>query len=364
MSKVEIKKLNKIFQSERGEKVHALQDINLKIAGKKYHTLLGPSGCGKTTLLRIIAGLIEPTSGKVFFNGKDITCTPAQDRNAGFVFQHFAIFPHLDVRHNAGYGPLVKGYSQKDIDKLVEKNLKMVGLDKRGTALPKELSGGMRQRLGLARALASSSSLLLLDEPLSALDAKISEFLRYELKKIASENKATAIHVTHNQEEAMTISDNIILMKKGKIIQTGTPEEIYNHPNSIFAANFIGRCNFFAGRKTGKNTVKVKDGVIKIKVEVPAEKVILGIRPEKIHLRKNLDKDLLSGKIEFVNFMGHLYEYHINIGGEIVKSYKRIKEGSIKEDFKLGDTVELLFYPDDIFVFVEPEDLSYELKLE
>jgi len=364
MSKVEIKKVNKIFKSKKGEEIQALTDINLNIESRKYHTLLGPSGCGKTTLLRMIAGLIEPTNGSICFDGKDITGTPTQDRNIGFVFQHFAIFPHLDVWHNTSYGPLVKGYCQKDIDKLVEKNLKMVGLDKRGTALPAELSGGMRQRLGLARALASSSNLLLLDEPLSALDAKIGEFLRYELKRISSKNKVTSIHVTHNQEEAMTISDNIILMKKGKIIQTGTPEDIYNNPNSIFAANFIGRCNFFKGRKIDKNAVKVKDSIIKVKGEVPAEKVILGIRPEKIHLRKNSNKDLLSGKIEYVNFMGHLYEYWINVGGETVKSYKRIKEGGIKENFKVGDMVELLFYPDDVFVFLEPADLDYELRLE
>lgn len=364
MSKIEIKNVNKIFLSKKGEKISALKDINLDIEAKKYHTLLGPSGCGKTTLLRMIAGLIEPTSGTIFSNGRDITHTPTEERNVGFVFQHFAIFPHLDVWHNTSYGPLVKGYAQEDVEKIVEKNLKMVGLNKRGDALPAELSGGMRQRLGLARALAASSSLLLLDEPLSALDAKIGEFLRYELKRIASRKKITAIHVTHNQEEAMTISDNIILMKKGKIVQTGTPEEIYNYPNSIFAANFIGRCNFFAGRKIDSNTVKVGDRVVRVKNKVPAEKVILGIRPEKIHLRKNINKDLLSGKIEFINFMGHLYEYRINVGGEIVKSYKRIKEGAIKENFKVGDMVELLFYPDDVFVFEEPEDLNYELRLE
>src|SRR3989339_699756 len=165
---------------------------------------------------------------------------------------------------------------------LTKKSLKLVGLLNRASALPRELSGGMMQRLGLARALATRSQLLLLDEPLSALDAKIGSFLRYELRKIVKENKLTAIHVTHNQEEAMVIADNIILMKKGKIIQTGSPEEMYNRPNSIFSANFLGKCNFFPAKKISDHEALYLGKRIKIGQKIKYEKIIIGVRPEKV----------------------------------------------------------------------------------
>ena len=363
MPKIIIKNLVKKFSTGDGD-VFALNDINLEIMSEKYNTLLGPSGCGKTTLLRMIAGLDTPTSGEMLFDEKNVSNLSTQERNIGFVFQHFAIFPHLDVWHNVSYGSVVKGLSPEEIKKITETNLKIVGLDKRSSAMPNELSGGMRQRLGLARALASSSDVLLLDEPLSALDAKISAYLRLELKRIAMENKMTSIHVTHNQEEAMVISDNIILMKKGRIVQAGAPEEIYNHPNSIFAANFIGKCNFFHAERIGKREVKVGKFKLKVAKDLTADKVILGIRPEKIHLRKDLDEELMEGPIESINFMGHLNEYEINVDGTIVKSYKRIKERDVVRNFKIGDNVELLCHPEDIFVFDEPEDLQSELNLE
>jgi ABC-type Fe3+/spermidine/putrescine transport system ATPase subunit len=236
MPEIEIKDLKKIYKTTDGD-VHALDDINLRIRKGDYNTILGPSGCRKTTLLRCIAGLVDPTDGKIFFDGQDVRGMSIQDRQIGFVFQHFAIFPHLDVRENVAYGPTIRGWKKEEIEKSVRSNLKRVGLADRSHAMPGELSGGMRQRLGLARALSTNSKLLLLDEPLSALDAKIGEFLRYELRRIAKKRGITAIHVTHNQAEAMTISDNIILMKHGKVVQDGTPEEIYEKPNSIFSAS-------------------------------------------------------------------------------------------------------------------------------
>lgn len=363
MPNIEIKNLTKKYKSGAKE-VIALNNINLKIENEKYHTLLGPSGCGKTTLLRTIAGLIEPTGGEILFDGKDVLKLPVQNRDVGFVFQQFAVFPHLDVWHNTAYGPIIKGWPEADIKEAVEKNLKLVGLYGRGDALPKELSGGMKQRLGLARALATKSKLLLLDEPLSALDAKIGEFLRYELKEIALANKITAIHVTHNQEEAMTISDNIILMKKGKIIQTGTPEELYERPNSIFTANFIGKCNFFTGNKVDADKIDYHGKPVKFKKEIKAQRVVVGVRPEKIHLEKEDDKQMLTGKIELINFLGHLYEYIIDCKGEKIKAYKRIKEYKIKEKFRVGDRVYFWFNAEDTFAWPEPENIKDELSLE
>ena len=364
MPKVEIKNLTKKFKTSKNEIITALNKVNLVIQNKKYNTLLGPSGCGKTTLLKIITGIYKPTKGKLLFDDKDVVNSTIQERDIGFVFQHFAIFPHLDVWHNVSYGPVVKGWSQKEVAKTTKQNLKLVGLLKRSGSLPSELSGGMQQRLGLARALATKSELLLLDEPLSALDVKIGTYLRYELRKIVKGNNLTAIHVTHNQEEAMTISDNIILMKKGQIIQTGSPEELYDHPNSVFTANFLGKCNFFEVKKISDHKVKYNDKVIRISKKLKLRKMIIGIRPEKMHLEHGVKKGMINGKIELINFLGHLYEYRINVDGQTIKAYKRIKHKTIKKRYKIGDEVSLWFHPEDVFIFKVPNDMKKELSLE
>jgi ABC-type Fe3+/spermidine/putrescine transport system ATPase subunit len=363
MPSIEIKNLSKKYISGNQE-VIALDNINLLIENGKYHTLLGPSGCGKTTLLRTIAGLLTASGGEILFDGKNVSKLSAQNRDIGFVFQQFAIFPHLNVWHNTAYGPIIKGWAAAEVKDAVERNLKLVGLYGRGEAMPSELSGGMKQRLGLARALATKSNLLLLDEPLSALDAKIGEFLRYELRAIVKQNNITAIHVTHNQEEAMTIADNIILMKKGKIIQTGSPEELYENPNSIFCANFIGKCNFFGGDKIADNAIIYKNHRIKFKGGISSQRVIVGVRPEKIRMREKDDGEMLSGQIEVINFLGYIYEYIINCEGEKIIAYKRIKEYKIKEKFKVGDKIFFWFNSEDTFAWPEPENFKEELKLE
>jgi len=222
----------------------------------------------------------------------------------------------------------------------------------------------MAQRLGLALALSTNSKLLLLDEPLSALDAKIGEFLRYELERIAKKYDITAIHVTHNQQEAMTISDNIILMKHGRVIQSGSPEEIYEHPNSVFAANFIGKCNFFSGEKVGDNRIKCGDKVITVGKKVGSQEVAIGVRPEKMHLESKSDTNSFSGTLDSINFMGHLYEYQIRSGDNLIWAYKQSKEHCIKDKFKVGDTVSFWFNPDDCFVWPKPENMEKELALQ
>jgi ABC-type Fe3+/spermidine/putrescine transport system ATPase subunit len=363
MSNILIKNVSKEFISGN-QKILALDNINLEIDKCKYHTLLGPSGCGKTTLLRVIAGLTEATSGEILFGGKNISTIPTQSRDIGFVFQQFAIFPHFDVWHNTAYGPIIKGWTKEEIQEAVEKNLKLVGLFGRKDAMPNDLSGGMKQRLGLARALATKSKLLLLDEPLSALDAKIGEFLRYELKELVKKNSITAIHVTHNQEEAMTISDNIILMKKGRIIQTGSPERMYENPKSIFCANFIGKCNFFIGEKTTDTTITYQNHEIKFKKKVDSRRVVIGVRPEKIRMEKSSDGEMLHGQIELINFLGYLYEYIINCDGDKIIAYKRIKEYKIKDKYKVGDRVFFWFNAEDSFVWPEPENFQEEVSLE
>lgn len=364
MPQVKIKNLSKIFNSAKGGKVTALNKINLEIPNNKLNILLGPSGCGKTTLLRSIAGLVKPSKGKIYFDGKNVSNQTVQDRDIGFVFQHFAVFPHLDIWHNVSYGPVVRDWDKERIERITKEALDLVGLLKRADAFPHELSGGMRQRVGLARALASRSKLLLLDEPLSALDAKIGAFLRYELRKIVKNNKLTAIHVTHNQEEAMAIADNIILMKKGQIVQTGTPEEMYNKPNSIFSANFLGKCSFFSAKKVSDHEVSFLGKTIKIGKKIEHAKVIIGIRPEKVHLKREVDEKLITGKIELINFFGHFYEYRIDVGGHTLKAYKRIKDQGIGKKYQIGDEISLWFHRDDAFVFDHPKNLKDELKSE
>ena len=365
MPEIKIVNLVKKFTSFKADKIiTALDRVNLTIENKKYNTLLGPSGCGKTTLLRIIAGLIAPTNGQIFFSGKDMTNIQPQDRNIGFVFQNFAIFPHLDVWHNVSYGPVAKGWSKEEIKITTEKNLQLVGLRERSTALPNELSGGMQQRLGLARALATKADLLLLDEPLSALDTKIATSLRYKLRQIAKDQQLTAIHVTHNQDEAMTVSDNIILMNKGQIVQTGSPDKMYNQPDSIFAADFLGRCNFLKVQKISDHEADYHGKKIKVAQKIKTKYVILGVRPEKVRLESEINKGLICGKIELIHFLGHLFEYRINIDGNTIIAYKRLKEEKIKKLFKVGDRISLWFNPEDTFLFKEPENQDEKLILE
>lgn len=362
MPEIEIKNLKKIYKTVDGD-VAALDDISLRIKEGDYNTILGPSGCGKTTLLRCIAGLIDPTEGEMLFDGKNIGNVSVQDRKIGFVFQHFAVFPHLDVWHNVAYGPTIRGWKKEDIEKAVRSNLKRVGLSERPHAMPNELSGGMQQRLGLARALSTNSKLLLLDEPLSALDAKIGEFLRYELERIVKKHGITAIHVTHNQAEAMTISDNIILMKHGKVVQDGTPEELYEKPNSVFAANFIGKCNFFSGEKIGDYKVKCGEKIITVGRNIESSQVAIGVRPEKFHMESKGEHNFFSGKIESVNFMGYFYEYQIRSGENMIWTYKQFKEHQIKEKFHPGDKVSFWFSPEDCFVWPKPKNMEKELSL-
>ena len=224
--------------------VYALDNVTLTIHDKEYFSLLGPSGCGKTTLLRLIAGLIEPDSGEIYIGDRRVDKVPPEDRDIGFVFQTFALFPHMTAWGNVLYGPKVKNYNEKEAKIIGHEVLELVKLNERLNAYPSELSGGMMQRVAVARALAAGAKTLLLDEPLGQLDAKVRNEIRYEIRRMAKDLKLTAIHVTHDQAEAMSISDRIAVMKKGKIVQIGSPQDLYIKPNSLFVAHFIGESNF------------------------------------------------------------------------------------------------------------------------
>ena len=360
MPNIKLKKLTKKFisinEATKGEIIVAVNDVSLEIKKYSYNTLLGPSGCGKTTLLRMISGLEEPTSGKVFFGRKDITNMPTRERNIGFVFQSYSVFPHMDVWHNVSYGPMIRNNFSQKTKNYIHEVLKMVRLDDRANAYPNELSGGMQQRVAVARAIATKSPLMLLDEPLGALDARIGTALRYDLMKLIKEYKLTAIHVTHNQEEAMTISDNIIMMKRGKVVQSGSPKEIYDKPNSIFAAYFLGRCNFFRCEMVDKNHVRFQDAVIELPKNNSKKKVVLGVRSEKIHIDSAVRKENIKGTIEFVNFLGDKWQYIIRLfDGTEVNALKRTPS-----DLRSGDKVSINFFSDNIFIFDEPKDFEKE----
>ena len=271
----------------------ALNQINLEINPGEFVCLLGPSGCGKSTLLRIMAGLDTPTSGKVFINDRDVTKLPPSRRNFGIMFQSYALFPNLTAFENVAYGLRNKKIRNRDITERVDRLFDMIKLSNAKNRLPAQLSGGEQQRIALARALATDPDFLLLDEPLSALDAKVRIDLRKQICAIQKQMGLTTIMVTHDQDEALTMADRIIVMNKAVIMQGGTPEEIYQHPENPFVADFIGSINFIDKKKNKMTGVSDSD--------------LYAIRPEKIHLSRENTASGINAIIEEIEFRGSFY---------------------------------------------------------
>jgi ABC-type Fe3+/spermidine/putrescine transport system ATPase subunit len=343
-------------------KLFALDNVSLTIHDQEYFSLLGPSGCGKTTLLRVIAGLIEPDSGEIYIGDKRVDQCPPEDRDVGFVFQTFALFPHMTAWSNVLYGPKVKNYDAKQAETIGHEVLELVKLNERLNAYPSELSGGMMQRIAVARALAAGAKTLLLDEPLGQLDAKVRNEIRYEIRRMAKDLKLTAIHVTHDQAEAMSISDRIAVMKKGKIVQIGSSQELYMHPNSLFVAHFIGESNFLEGYITESNTeaeIELREGLrIKALNETNIkqdERVVLAIRPETCEMKKGrfVAENNLFGKVEKATFEGIVVRYEIRLenGDRFV-----INRPSLTEEWiKIGEDVTITYPLDKAHLFLYPE---------
>jgi len=342
--------------------LYALDNVSLTIHDKEYFSLLGPSGCGKTTLLKLIAGLIEPDSGEIYIGDRRVDKVPPEDRDIGFVFQTFALFPHMTAWSNVIYGPKVKNYDEKQAETIGHEVLELVKLNERLTAYPSELSGGMMQRIAVARALAAGAKILLLDEPLGQLDAKVRNEIRYEIRRMAKDLKLTAIHVTHDQAEAMSISDRIAVMKKGKIVQVGTSQELYMDPNSLFVAHFIGESNFLEGyinKANGESEVELRQGLkvnaineLNIK---EGERVVLAIRPETCEMKKGhiAGKNNLFGKVEKATFEGIVVRYEIRIenGDHFV-----INRPSLTEEWaRIGENVTINYKLDKAHLFPYPE---------
>jgi spermidine/putrescine transport system ATP-binding protein len=278
---VDARNVGKIYGAGAGA-VTALGDVSIGIEQGEFFTLLGPSGCGKTTLLRCIAGFETPTSGSIHLSGRDITYTPPNARPVNTVFQSYALFPHLSVADNIGFGLKMQGKSAAEVAKAVERVLALVKLEEFAKRLPQQLSGGQQQRVALARALAPEPEVLLLDEPLSALDLKLRKEMQSELKRLQTETGITFIFVTHDQEEALTMSNRIGVMSAGALLQVGTPHDIYERPVNRFVADFIGETNFLAGRvENGQVRIATGD-LLAVPLEGQAGDVTLAIRPEQV----------------------------------------------------------------------------------
>ncbi len=294
----------------------ALDDVTLHLPGGKLICFLGPSGCGKTTLLRTIAGLETPTSGRVYLGNEDLTALPAHRRNIGMVFQSFALFPHLNVAENVAYGLKIRGVSRARRAARAAELLELVqlpGLGRRGIS---QLSGGQRQRVAMARALALDPRLFLLDEPLSALDAKLRGAMQVELRRLQRELGITTIIVTHDQEEALTMADLVVVMGAGRVQQVGAPLDIYRQPVNRFVAGFIGTNNLLPAQVTGPREVTVLG--VRVPAPVPSGAtgaVALSIRPEDVALHVSAPPlPALEGRVSFVRDLGRLVESYVRVG--------------------------------------------------
>ncbi len=341
---------NIVVEFDDGEGERILKDISLDIGDKEFVTLLGPSGCGKTTTLRIIGGFITPTSGKVLFEGKEINNIPPYKRNVNTVFQRYALFPHLNVYDNIAFGLRVQKLPEKEISKRIAEMLDLVNLRGYEKRTIQRLSGGQQQRVAIARALVNRPKVLLLDEPLGALDLKLRKEMQIELKRIQKSLEITFIYVTHDQEEALTMSDTVVVMNNGNIQQVGSPVDIYNEPVNAFVADFIGESNILEGKMIkdrlvefrGKEFVCVDEG---FGTNTPVDVVI---RPEDIKITEP-ENAKITGIVESVTFKGVHYEMIVE-GFDFKWMIHSTKAANV------GDLIGLSFEPDDIHIMHKMED--------
>ncbi len=332
-----------------------VQDFNLDVARGEFVSFLGPSGCGKTTVLRMVAGFEEPSGGAIHIAGKDVTRLKPNQRNIGMVFQAYALFPNLTVAQNIAFGLKVAGAPRAEIDQRVAEMLSLIKLPEFGERFPYQLSGGQQQRVALARALAPKPKLLLLDEPLSALDAKVRVSLRDEIRGIQKELGITTVFVTHDQEEALSISDRIVVMYGGKAEQVGTPFEIYNRPSTRFVANFVGTLNVLEGTvsdaASGKVRINTEEIALKNKLNGSrtGETLSLALRPEAIALGRRAGHDAnLSGEIAEVHFLGSVIRVRVGLGNSTV-SLDTFNNSSTPPP-TVGQRTEISFASEDVLV--------------
>ncbi len=353
--KVSIQNLVKIYQQPGHKTVTAVDDVSLEIAPGEFVTLLGPSGCGKTTILRMVAGFEVPTDGQVFIGADNVTGLTPDKRDTAMVFQSYALFPHLNVFDNIAYGLKIKKLPATVIKDKVMEILDLVGLGELEKRAPNQLSGGQQQRVALARALVMEPGVLLFDEPLSNLDAKLRIHMRAEIRRIQRKVGITSIYVTHDQAEAMSMSDRVIIMKKGKVEQIGTPHDIYAHPATEFVADFIGTANIFDGQVVAVAGDEVEVATLGTSFRlrgtrpvVSGEAVRVVVRPEAVELRPS---DGLPAEVLSSVFMGSYQDYRLRVGGQVISVVDT--NPAFKQVFYEGDHA---------FVGVRPESLHIVAK--
>ncbi|KOF12532.1 spermidine/putrescine ABC transporter ATP-binding protein [Ensifer adhaerens] len=319
MAFLDIHHLEKSFGALR-----VVKDFNLGIEKGEFVSFLGPSGCGKTTVLRMVAGFETPTSGAIRIDGQDVTAAPANRRKIGMVFQAYALFPNLTVEQNIGFGLRVAGEGKTETAKRVAEMLELIGLPRLGSRYPFQLSGGQQQRVALARALAVRPQVLLLDEPLSALDAKIRVSLREEIRRIQRDLGITTIFVTHDQEEALSMSDRVVVMHQGVADQVGTPFEIYNRPATRFVAQFVGTLNLLDAdlMDAAAGHIRLGDVPVALNRTLPGrvgDRISLALRPETVALgRREHGSVVLAGHIAEVHFLGSVIRIRVTVAGQLV----------------------------------------------
>jgi len=347
---LEIRGLAKSYRLPGGRIIPAVRDFSLRVEPGEFVTLLGPSGCGKTTVLRSLAGLEEPEAGEILLDGRSIASLPPHQRHIGMVFQNYALFPHLSVFENVAYSLRIRRAPEARVRDEVAVALRTLGLEDLASRLPGQLSGGQQQRVALARALVMQPDLLLFDEPLSNLDAKLRIQVRGELRRLQKRLGTTALYVTHDQDEAMSLSDRIVVMREGRMEQMGSPEVIYSQPASLFVADFVGRVNAVRGRVVGRDEQGVCVQALDHRFQVvgtacPADvsEVLILVRPEAISLVEPA-VDGLTAAVEELEYRGDQMEYRVRIGTlllVVVESSPR-RRRRIAE----GDRVGLLFHED------------------
>ena len=362
MLQIDMKAITKVFPSagRGGTPVRAVNSVDCTIQPGEIFFLLGPSGCGKTTLLRILAGFVTPTSGQLFFDGKDVTNVGAEKRQLAMVFQNYALWPHMTVAKNVEFGPRTAGWPGPKRKEAVARMLAMVGMEDRRNHKPPQLSGGQQQRVALARAMAIQPRGLLLDEPLSNLDARLRARMRGEIRRMVKDVGATAVYVTHDQEEALSMADRIAVMNEGRIVQIGTPREVYRRPANRFVADFLGEANFL------ESTVAAQEGELWV-LNSPAgplrvrhqgrlthgAKVVCCIRPEAIRLRVGATSpadNIFSVRCLDSVYMGHMTRYNLELGcGQSLRSVTL----QVGPPVTPGQAIEVSFSVDDVVVLTD-----------
>jgi spermidine/putrescine transport system ATP-binding protein len=347
---VALDRLSKAFGS-----VVAVDDVSIQVGAGEFYSLLGPSGCGKTTTLRLIAGFERPDRGRISIGGRDVTAVPPHRRNVNTVFQNYALFPHLTVEENVAYGLKQKKVPKHELQDRLTRALATVRLTELRTRKPRELSGGQQQRVALARALVNEPTVLLLDEPLAALDQKLRKAMQQELKKLQERVGISFLYVTHDQEEALTLSDRLAVMSDGRILQEGTPDQIYERPTSRFVADFIGQSNFFSGTVKGtdeENVVVDASGLILRCSPTPWSRsgtsVLVSIRPEKIRpaspdtMTANGPVNVVTGRLTRRTYLGDLVRYQVELpGGVDVMVQRQNERGDPASAWAVGTDVDI-----------------------